>query len=220
MKIFLTGGARGIGKAIKIFFEDRGHIVISPDRNQLDLSNTKNVSTYLNKLEHDFDVLINNAGVNYIQEIKEVQLNTINETFEINTISPFLLAQYFAEKIFKPKKFGRIINIGTIWLSKKKNGRTIYAMSKSALQSMTESFAIEYAEFNILTNMVSPGYVNTELTNKNNTIEALKEIKNKIPVKRIAEPVEIASLIYNLVVNNNYITGQNIYIDGGFCKSI
>lgn len=220
MNIFLTGGSRGIGEAIKCFFLNNGHNVKSPTRNELDLSNIKQVIAYLKNLENDFDVLINNAGINHIQEINQVNLNTIYETFEINTISPFIISQHFAEKIFKPKKFGRIINIGTIWINKKKEGRTIYAMSKSALLSMTESFAIEYAKYNILTNMVSPGYVNTELTSKNNTPASLLKIKKSIPINRLAEPEEIAHFIYNLVINNHYLTGQNIFIDGGFCKSI
>jgi NAD(P)-dependent dehydrogenase (short-subunit alcohol dehydrogenase family) len=99
-------------------------------------------------------------------------------------------------------------------LSKEK--RAAYSASKNALDSLTRSIVAEYGKYNILCNTISPGFILTDLTKKNNTEEELKIIAKNIPVGRLGTPEEIADLVYNLTINNNYLVGQNIIIDGGF----
>jgi len=85
------------------------------------------------------------------------------------------------------------------------------------LIGMTRSMAIEYASKNVLINSVSPGFVETELTNKSLNKDQKKSLKEQIPLKRFAKPEEVAELVYFLCSHKNtYLTGQNIVIDGGF----
>jgi len=114
----------------------------------------------------------------------------------------------------------RIINIGSIWINYAKTLRGGYSASKNALHSLTKTIVSEYSEYNILCNTISPGYILTDLTIQNNTTEDLKNITNQIPLKRLGNTDEIAKLVYFLTIENTYINGQNITIDGGYsCTS-
>jgi 3-oxoacyl-[acyl-carrier protein] reductase len=115
------------------------------------------------------------------------------------------------------RRFGRIVNISSIWSAVSKHARVSYTISKSGVNGMTRALAVELAPFNVLVNAVAPGYVNTELTKQNNTEEQLETIRNTIPVKRLAEPNEIAEVVAFLCSERNtYLTGQVIIVDGGF----
>jgi len=93
----------------------------------------------------------------------------------------------------------------------------MYTASKNALVGLTKTLSIEWASKNVLVNAVSPGFTATELTNATNSIEELDKIKNIIPMRRMAEPIEIANVIAFLSSElNTYITGQNIIVDGGY----
>jgi 3-oxoacyl-[acyl-carrier protein] reductase len=114
------------------------------------------------------------------------------------------------------QNYGRIINIGSIWINTAKPNRLAYSASKNAVHALTKAITAEYALHNILTNTISPGFILTDLTLQNNSEQELKELQDKIPVKRLGTPEDIAKLVYTLTIDNNYITGQNIIIDGGF----
>lgn len=116
----------------------------------------------------------------------------------------------------KKQNYGRIINIGSVWLDYAKPGRLAYSASKNALHSLTKSITSEYGAYNILANTVSPGFFITDMTFQNNTEEDIKELRSKIPIGRLGYTSEIADLVYFLSVNNSYISGQNIVIDGGY----
>ena len=120
----------------------------------------------------------------------------------------------------KRKKFGRIVNISSIWGEKSKSGRSIYSTSKAALNALTRSFAVEFAEHNILVNSIAPGYIETDMMKQYNSEKELDIIKNSIPMKRFGKKTEISELVKFLCSEkNSYITGQILTIDGGFaCK--
>jgi 3-oxoacyl-[acyl-carrier protein] reductase len=219
INVFLTGGSRGIGLAIKNRFEEAGCKVICPSRNEMDLSSQESMIKYLERLDDSIDILINNAGVNVIQPFLEINGEEIEGTFNVNTFAPLFLSQYCIENFFLEKGKGCIINIGTLWLSKTRIGRTTYTMSKSALESLTRSVAVEFGDKNIRCNMVSPGFIGTDLTYQNNSDSALKDIIEKVPLKKLGSPSDVAELVLYLSLNNNFITGENIYIDGGISKS-
>ena len=97
------------------------------------------------------------------------------------------------------------------------NKRASYSSSKSGLIGLTKACALDLAKYNILVNTVSPGFVNTDMTQNSLTADQVKSFKSEIPLERFAEPKEIASLVYYLGSDNNtYVTGQNIFIDGGW----
>lgn len=207
MRVLVTGGSRGIGKAIASFFIDKGHEVICPSKKELDLNLDKIVLPNSN-----FDAVINNAGINIPQTMTEINDHT---AMKVNYFSPLQILQqvipYMTQNLF-----GRIVNIGSVWINQTKQKRHAYSASKSALHSLTKSIASEYSKYNILANTVSPGFIETDLTHANNTAEEINLIKNTIPLNRLGQPKEIAELVHFLVASNSYITGQNIIIDGGF----
>ena len=132
---------------------------------------------------------------------------------QINTIAPLLLIKNLSKNMIKNKK-GHIINISSILSYISKKGRITYSASKAALDSITRSCALELKENNIQVNSICPGYVETELTYKNNSPEQIEEIKNSMAIKRLLKPEEIAEEVYKLALNND-ITGQIISVDGG-----
>jgi 3-oxoacyl-[acyl-carrier protein] reductase len=113
--------------------------------------------------------------------------------------------------------FGRIVNITSIWSVISRPGRTLYSLTKWGIVGLTKTLSTELADKNILVNSVAPGFTKTELTESTNTLEERNTIKSLIPVRRFADPIEIANLVLFLSSDlNTYITGQNIVIDGGY----
>lgn len=216
MNVFITGASRGIGKAIAEIFQGNGHNVFIPKREELDLLNDLSIAEYIKKHEYDFDVIINNAGINEINLIEDVSDEEINTMMQVNALAPIKLIRGLIKKM-KAQNYGRIINIGSIWAVVSKSGRMMYSAAKNAVHGVTNALAIELAPYNILINTVCPGFTATELTYKNNSKEEIENIEARIPLKRLAEPKEIAELIYFLCSDKNtYITGQKIVVDGGF----
>jgi|LakMenEpi03Aug12_release.lakeMendotaPanAssembly.Ray.scaffolds.fasta_scaffold420731_2 NAD(P)-dependent dehydrogenase (short-subunit alcohol dehydrogenase family) len=206
MNILITGGSRGIGSAISKKFIDNSHTVYCPTRQELDLS-----KDFMLNLTN-FDIIINNAGINPLNSmIDSIDYNTFN----VNFFSPLKIIQQCLPYMVK-NRYGRIVNIGSVFINFSKKFRYNYSASKSALHSITKSIVAEFGEYNILANTVSPGFIDTDLTRQNNTEEQIQKIlKEKVPVKRLGTIQEIADLVYFLSVENSFIAGQNIIIDGG-----
>jgi 3-oxoacyl-[acyl-carrier protein] reductase len=216
--VLITGGTGGIGKALKKKFLAEGHTVMCPTRNELDLNSVASIDNYFDKLNHSIDILINNAGINNLEQIIDISYSSLLHTFQVNCFAPFLISQKCIEKYFLKNSSGSIVNIASIWINYTKTGRSAYSMSKSALNALTKSIAVEYGPNNIRCNTVSPGFVETELTHKNNSTEEIVEITNRVPLKRLSQPEEIADLVYYISVLNQFINGENIFIDGGVTK--
>lgn len=206
MKVLVTGGTGGIGSAIVQKFNAHGHVVDAPTRLELDL--TKDIKL----VNIDYDVVINNAGINPLLPITDV---SDLEVMTVNYLSPLRIIQQCLPHM-KERKFGRIVNIGSIWVEQTKKNRSAYSASKSALDALSRSITAEYAQYNILANTVSPGFIGTELTYKNNDEAELEKIVSNIPINRLGTPEEIAEIVYFLTIHNSYISGQNIIADGGF----
>jgi 3-oxoacyl-[acyl-carrier protein] reductase len=206
MNVLITGASRGIGQTIANLFLDKGHAVWIPTREELDLSKPVNLKN------RQFDIVINNAGINPLKPIDQI---TDQEVMRVNYTSPFEIIQQCLPYMVK-QNYGRIINIGSIWIDIAKPKRAAYSASKSALHSLTKSLTSEYAFNNILTNTISPGFIGTALTYQNNTKEELTLLSAQVPVGRLGTTEEIAKLVYFLTVENTFITGQNITIDGGY----
>ena len=207
MRILITGGSRGIGSDICEIFKKYGHEVIAPTREELDLSQP------FSFIPDKIDILINNAGINIIDSIFEGE--NYEEMMTVNYFSPLRLFKLCLPHM-KKQNYGRVVNIGSVWVDYAKPGRSSYSASKNALHSLTKAITAEYGTYNILDNTVSPGFFITDMTFQNNTEEDLKDLRSKIPLGRLGYTNEVADLVYYLSVNNSYISGQNIVIDGGY----
>jgi NAD(P)-dependent dehydrogenase (short-subunit alcohol dehydrogenase family) len=206
MKILVTGGSRGIGKSIVEKFIKHGHDIWYPTRKELNLSN----KIYLNNPK--YDIIVNNAGINPLQDIINI---SDEEVMRVNYFSPFEIIQQCLPYMIE-QNYGRIVNIGSIWIDLAKQKRAAYSASKHALHSLTKSLTAEFAHKNILTNTISPGFIGTDLTYQNNSKDDINNIVKTIPVGRLGLPEEIANFVYYISVENNFMSGQNIIIDGGY----
>lgn len=217
MKALVTGASRGIGKEIALLFEEKGYEVYKPTRKELDLCSEDSVEQYIEKnRDITFDVIVNNAGINDTNEIEKITDEEIQNMIQINLVAPIKLLRGFVGNM-KEQKYGRIVNIGSIWAVVSKAGRSIYSATKNGIHGITNTLAVELAPYNILVNTVCPGFTMTELTKKNNTIKEIEDISAEIPMGRMAEPKEIAEIVFFLCSKQNtYLTGQKITVDGGF----
>lgn len=215
--VLITGGSRGIGQAIAAKFAANGYLVVTPARAELDLTDDASVKQYIEQHKDTyFDVIINNAGCNDINQIENIKDDEIERMMAINLIAPIKLLRGFVGKM-KANHYGRIINIGSIWCVVSKGGRTVYSATKHAIHGVTSTLSVELAADNILVNTVCPGFTLTEMTRKNNTPEEIQSISKDIPMGRMAEPAEIAEVVFFLGhETNTYLTGQKIVVDGGF----
>jgi 3-oxoacyl-[acyl-carrier protein] reductase len=206
MKVLVTGGSRGIGRAIVALFKEKGHDVYSPTREELDL--TKDFTL----VRSDFDIVINNGGINPLKLIEEID---DKEVMQVNYQAPLSIIQQCIPYMLT-KSYGRVVNIGSIWIGLAMQKRLAYSASKNALHTLTKSIVAEYSYKGIIANTISPGFIETDLTYQNNSELELQQIKDKVPLKRLGTPEEVAKLVYQLTVENSFIAGQNIIIDGGY----
>jgi len=212
----VTGASRGIGAAIAKRMFAANINVLTPSRQQLDLSSNESIDNFLRTNNVPIDILVNNAGINLIAAALEVSDKNIEDTIQVNLVAPIRLIRSIVPHMI-PKGYGRIVNISSIWSLVSRPGRLTYSATKSGLNGITRTLAIELAPYNILVNSVAPGYTNTELTKMNNTDAQIEEIKKQIPLGRLAEPEEIAEVVYFLTSESNtYLTGQVVIVDGGF----
>lgn len=214
-RALVTGARRGIGLAIADAFREQGAIVLAPGREELDLLSDGSIDRYCAALGA-VDVLVNNAGINPLGSAAEFTDADLGATVQVNLVAPMRLARALTPGMAR-RGFGRVVNVSSIWSGVAKARRFVYAATKAGVNGMTRALAVELAGSGVLVNAVAPGYVNTELTAKNNSPEELARIAETIPVRRLAEPREIAEVVAFLCsARNGYLTGQTLFVDGGF----
>lgn len=237
----ITGGSRGIGKAISERFAKEGYnIVINFKENinraeklkveleskynveimlvKADLSNENSIIQMVDKIMNKYkkiDVLVNNAGVVIDKEFDERTVKDWTETIRVNLIAPFLLTKLIGRKMFEEKS-GTIINISsTNGINTYYPSSVDYDASKSGLISLTYDSAVQYAPY-VRVNCVAPGWVNTEM-NMDLEEDFVKDETEKILVKRFGEPKEIANVVYFLASKEaSFINSEVIKVDGGW----
>ena len=216
-KVLVTGASRGIGKAIAQRFTQAGWQVVAPTRQELDLNSADSIDAFVAAWQDTpFDAIVNNAGINEVNPLESVTDDEIAHTLNVDLIAPIKLLRGLVPAM-KKNGGGRIVNIGSIWAVVSKPCRLLYSAAKNGIHGVTNTLAVELARDGILVNTVCPGFTATELTRSTNTPAQIAVIEQEIPMGRMAQPPEIAGVVYFLCSEENtYLTGQKITVDGGF----
>jgi len=227
----VTGATRGIGYAIaeRLLKDGLEVIVTGTKKNgkypagssyyKVDFLDEDSTNKFINFLKkQQINILVNNAGINKISEFSSIDINDFDRILRINLRAPFQICQAvipYMEKI----KWGRIVNLTSVFGNISKEYRAAYSSSKFGLDGMTVALAAEVSEKGILANSVGPGIIDTDMTRDVLGDSGIAKLKGQIPMKRLGQVSEIASLVSWLVSNENtYMTGQNLMIDGGFTR--
>lgn len=224
MSTALIIGASGVlGRAVQEKFRANEVRLLTPSRQDLDISSDESINYFFAKGKEagieDLASLVVSAGINEPIEVSALTRDHLLRHMEVNALGILRLFQ-LAIPLFKKNGGGKIVAISSIYGTLSRPGRAAYSASKASLEAIVRTVAIEFAPDNVLANCVSPGFVDSVLTQKNNSPEEIANIVSRIPLQRMGKPEEIADLVYFLASpQNSYITGQNIYIDGGYTSN-
>ena len=242
----VTGGSRGIGRAISRMLAEAGADVCLVSRDihackdiaeeiaertgrrvasfQCDVSIPQSIELAIQGTIEKFgkiDVLINNAGIIVPKPLDQLTLEDFQKVFQTNVFGAFLVARSVVAQDMKPRRAGKIINIGSIAADFPRAELGAYGSSKAALHTLTKAMAIEGAPHNITVNAIAPGPVKTDL---NASIwqrpELFKSFVERVPMGRWSEPDEIGALAVYLASDAaKFMTGSIVKIDGGLTLS-
>ena len=227
-KVLITGITGSIGKIIAKTFIDNGYRVFGVGRNSKKIDKIKTELNFENVfqidflnsdfkaiLPDDFDILINCAGLYDYSETQNADEEKISEILKLNLEIPLLLSKFVIPDM-KTKKWGRIINIGSISGSVGEACAAAYSASKAGLTGLTKSLALELAFDNITVNCINPGWVDSDMTDKSLSDDEKSETLEMRPQRRFIEPKEIADLcLYLASENAKGLTGQSINLCAG-----
>lgn len=235
----VTGGTRGIGRAIALKLADHGANIVINYRNsdkeaeelkaileekgvkvltvKCDISNFEDSKNLMDKCKEVFgkiDILVNNAGITKDTLIMRMKEEDFDNVIDVNLKGTFNCAKH-ASAIMLKQRFGKIINMTSVVGIAGNAGQVNYAASKAGVIGLTKSLAKELGSRGITVNAIAPGFINTDMTAS--LSEKVKEEASKnIPLKRLGDPEDVANLVGFLASDAaNYITGQVINVDGG-----
>lgn len=226
----ITGGSRGIGRAIADSYLKQGAIVyafdVMPPEIELpenmkfiktDVTNAasidESVKTVIDEAK-SIDILVNNAGITRDNLVMRMKEEDWDKVLNINLKGAFLCTKAVIRQMMKQRS-GRVINMGSIVGSTGNAGQVNYSASKAGLIGMTKSMAKEFGSRNILVNCIAPGFVKTDMTDAL-TDEQRAYFEANIPLKRGADPKDIANTaVFFASELSAYVTGQVLHVDGG-----
>ncbi|MDA8138893.1 MAG: SDR family NAD(P)-dependent oxidoreductase [Desulfobacteraceae bacterium] len=236
----VTGGGKGIGRAIALGLAESGAAVVVAGRTlepleavaaeirakgskamvvQTDLVDSAQVEALAAKTVEAFgriDILVNNAARSFLRSLMDLREDGWDKVFDTNVKAVWLLSRAVARTMMA-RKSGTIINITTVGAEKAELGMAAYGCSKAALKMLTRCMAREWAPFGIRVNAVGPGLTRTDFSKPLwSNPEMEKHIGAALPLGRIAEPEEMAPAVLFLASEGaRYMTGHTIYVDGG-----
>jgi 3-oxoacyl-[acyl-carrier protein] reductase len=226
--ILVTGARKGIGRALAEHYLARGDAVVGLSREPSDLSapayrhvcadvcEEDKVNEALADVRRTFgrlDVLINGAGVAAMNHALLTPMDTVERVLSTNVAGTFLLCREGA-KLMQRRRFGRIVNFGTVATPLKLEGEAIYAASKAAVVTLTHVLAREFADYGITVNAVAPTPVKTDLI-RNVPSEKIEQLIARQAIRRFGEFRDIANVVdFFIRPESDFVTGQVIYLGG------
>jgi len=236
----VTGGGRGIGRAIALGLAKAGASVVIAGRTEeqltavadevralgrevlpvvTDLTEQEQLNHLVEETVAQFgriDILVNNAARSFLRSLMDLREDGWNKVFDTNVKAVWLLSRAVARRMID-QKGGRIINITTVGAEKAELGMAAYGCSKAALKMLTRCMAREWAPFGIQVNAVGPGLTRTDFSKPIwSNPDIAKHVASLLPMGRLAEPEEIVGSVLFLASDAaTYITGHSIYVDGG-----
>ena len=233
-KILITGATGGIGNAlVKKFVSLQGNVLATGTKSEkldalkkdfpninilrFDISEHSKIEEFIENVSSQLvglDIVINNAGINIDNLSLRMKYEEWKKVIDINLGSTFLLCKYAIKQMLK-NKYGRIVNITSIVGHSGNLGQSNYAASKAGIIGMTKSLAIEYAKKNITLNCVSPGFIQSNMTD--NIVESIKAVlTSRIPMSKLGTGEDVATTVAFLSSDSaSYITGETIHVNGG-----
>jgi len=238
----VTGAGSGIGKISAIQLAQSGAELVLLGRNEkkltetssqisksvgkckwysVDVTNTKEISNSVQKIRKEcgeIDILVNSAGVNIPQKAEDVTIEAWNTIMDTNVKGLFFCCQAVGRQSMIPRKQGVIVNISSQAGKVALPLRAAYCSSKGAVDQLTRVLAFEWAKYGVRVNAVAPTFVETPFTKEMLIDQEFKNfVMNKIPLKRLATPLEVANVVCFLATNqSSMITGAIIPVDGGW----
>ena len=233
-KILISGASGGIGKSlVKKFVSLEGNVLATGTKTEkldalkkefpnisvlkFDISDHSKIEEFIENVSSQLvglDVLINNAGINMDNLSLRMKDEEWQKVIDVNLSSTFFLCKHAIKKMLK-NKYGRIVNITSIVGHTGNLGQANYAASKAAIIGMSKSLAIEYAKKNITINCVSPGFIQSKMTD--NIIESIKAVLTaRIPMAKLGTGEDVSNTVAFLSSDAaSYITGETIHVNGG-----
>jgi len=227
--MLITGTSRGIGKFLAEYYLKKKFTVIGCSRNPiknkmtgdyhhfcLDVSDEKKVKELFKYIRQEFgklDILINNAGIASMNHSFLVPIQTVKKILDTNVIGTFLFSRE-SGKLMRSQKNGRIVNFVTFAVPFKLEGEAIYAASKAAIVSLTETLSREYADYGITVNAVGPPAIQTDLI-KGVPQEKMNRLLMRQAIHRFGTPEEVCQVIdFFINTKNKMVTGQVVFLGG------
>ena len=233
-KILVTGATGGIGKAlVQKFVSLEGNVLATGTKNEklddlkkefpninvlkFDISEHSKIEEFIENVSSQLvglDILVNNAGINMDNLSLRMKDDEWKKVIDLNLGSTFFLCKYGIKKMLK-NKYGRIVNITSVVGHTGNIGQSNYAASKAAIIGMSKSLAIEYAKKNITINCVSPGFIQSKMTD--DIVESIKAVlTSRIPMAKLGKGEDVANTVAFLSSDAaSYITGETIHVNGG-----
>lgn len=244
-RALVTGSSRGLGLAIATGLGRAGATVILNGRKEarlakavkslrakrikthgyaFDVTRPDQVEDAVMRIEKEvgaISILVNNAGINLRAPIEEMPVETWHEVMDVNLHGMFYVSQAVGKRMIRRKR-GKIINLASLLSEAARPTIAAYAASKGAVKMLTKSLAVEWAQYNIQVNAIGPGYFDTELNQplvQNKQFD--KWVKSKTPADRWGKPDELAGVAVFLASKASaFITGQVLYVDGGWLANL
>jgi len=239
--VLVTGASRGIGRAIAYRFAKEGYSLIINCSKSADalmalksdleqnfgvsvLASVGNIGeySYVEKLFHEIkeefggvDIVVNNAGISHIGLLSDMSAEDWHRIIDVNLSSVFYTSKLAIPYMVSNKR-GKIINISSVWGNIGASCEAAYSASKGGMNSFTKALAKELAPSNIQVNAIACGCIDTEM-NRCFSKEERRTLIDEIPAGRFGTPEEVADLAYSLATGHEYLTGQIISFDGGWC---